>query len=260
MTPKGITTFGLATDPALALGALVMLLAALLAGATGFGFALVSMPLLLALGFPLKFIVTANLSLALVTRISVAWQLRRHLFVRQAALLILGSVPGLYLGVRVVDVVNGPALKVATGALVMLTAVVLLRSAQTARPIPGGTVAAGLAGGFLGATMSLNGVPPALLLTRNRARPLSFLADLAVYFVVSNAIALVLLQARGDLVRLALVPAAAVWLPGALVGNWMGVRLAGRIPEATFRSIALLVIFISGALAAAQGVGALFAS
>lgn len=247
-------------DPALALGALVMVVAALLAGATGFGFSLVSVPLLLALGFHLKFIVTANLALALVTRVAVAWQLRRHVFPRQAALLIFGSVPGLLLGILALTVVDRSALRLSAGLLVMVAALLMLRASKVTAPVRSDHVAAGLAGGFLGATTSLNGVPPALLLTRNGVRPLSFLADLALYFVVSNAVALTLLQARGDLVRAALLPAAAVWLPGALAGNWLGVRLAGRIPQRAFRAIALTIILAAGILAATQGLGAVLAA
>src|ERR671914_218851 len=47
-------------------GALVVAAAAFLGGVTGFGYSLVATPLLLLLGFPLPFVVTANLGLAIL--------------------------------------------------------------------------------------------------------------------------------------------------------------------------------------------------
>jgi len=47
---------------------------------------------------------------------------------------------------------------------------------------------AGFTGGFLGTTTSMNGIPPALLLGRQRVTAPTFLADLAVYFVAVNAL------------------------------------------------------------------------
>src|SRR5438270_14099386 len=63
-----------ASLPAVALGAVVVCCAALLGGATGFGYALLSAPLLLLLGFRLEFVVTANLALAVLTRVSVVYR------------------------------------------------------------------------------------------------------------------------------------------------------------------------------------------
>lgn len=235
---------------ALVAGGIVIILAGLLSGATGFGFALLSTPLLLGFGFPLQFVVAAVLTLGMLTRISVALRLRRHVSPRRTLMLIGGSIPGLYLGAHVVSSVDASAMKAATGALVMVMAVYLLRSSNASppRPIPGATLAAGLIGGFLGATTSLLGVPAALLLTRDKVAPLSFLGDLATFFVVSNIIALALLYRAGALPTAAIFPAVPLWLPGALVGNFTGVRLAGRIPIHVFRRITMGVIFISGAV------------
>src|SRR5215210_2344203 len=63
----------------LLVGAISVTLAAFLGGVTGFGYSLVATPLLLLIGFPLPFVVTANLAVALVTRISVAYRFRQWL-------------------------------------------------------------------------------------------------------------------------------------------------------------------------------------
>ena len=93
-----------------------MLAAAFLGGVTGFGYSLVATPLLLLLGFPLPFVVTANLALAFVTRIAVAYRFRSDLNRRRVAGLIAGSVPGLWLGVEVLKAVPEATIKLVRGS------------------------------------------------------------------------------------------------------------------------------------------------
>ena len=233
-------------------GGLIVLAASFLGGVTGFGYSLVATPLLLLLGFPLPFVVTVNLALACLTRISVAYRFRADLKRRRAAGLIAGSVPGLFLGATVLTTVDESTIKVAAGLVVMAAAVLLWRavSAPPPEPLPGAPVAAGFAGGFLGAATSLNGVAPVLLLARDKAAPRSMLADLALYFVVSNAIGLAVLLAQGALDSDALFPAFVLWLPGSLVGNWVGTVIGPRLPEIAFRRLTLAIVFVAGAVTA----------
>ena len=116
------------------LGGCVIVLASFLAGATGFGFALISTPLLLLIGFPLEFVVTANLTLTLITRIPVSYRFRTHVSLRRALMLILGSIPGFYLGARVLASVDASAINVAAGVAVMVVALLLGFSASKPPP------------------------------------------------------------------------------------------------------------------------------
>ena len=178
-------------------GGLCVFAASFLGGVTGFGYSLVATPLLLLLGFDLPFVVTVNLALACITRMPVAYRFRADLNARRATGLIAGSVPGLWLGALVLTTVSEAAIKVAAGLVVMLCAILLWRalSAPAPKPIPGAPVVAGFAGGFLGTSASLLGAAPVLLLARDKAAPRSQIADLAVYFIVSNAIGLAILTA-----------------------------------------------------------------
>jgi uncharacterized membrane protein YfcA len=237
----------------LVLGGLTVLVASFLGGVTGFGYSLVATPLLLLTGYSLPFVVTANLALALVTRISVAVRFRRSMWPRRVAMLIGGAVPGLWLGVLVLGAVDATSIKIAAGVVTMLAAALLARSVNAPPPrrrIPGAALFAGFLGGFLGAATSLNGVAPVLLLARDKASPRSFLADLAMYFVGANAIGLAILAIEGTIRTDALSPAFLVWLPGSLLGNWLGTTLGPRLPEAGFRRLTLAVVFVAGGVTA----------
>jgi uncharacterized protein len=206
----------------------------------------------LLLGFPLPFVVTANLALACVTRISVAYRFRSDARPARAAGLIAGSVPGLWLGAVVLTTVDVSTIKLGAGLVVMAAAVLLWRAvnAPPPRELPGAPVAAGFAGGFLGAATSLNGVAPVLLLARDKAAPRSVLADLALYFVASNAIGLAVLAAQGGLETDALYPAFLLWLPGSLLANWAGTVIGPSLPETAFRRLTLAIVFAAGAVTA----------
>jgi uncharacterized membrane protein YfcA len=234
-------------------GGIGVALASFLGGVTGFGYSLVATPLLLLVGYPLRFVVTVNLALAFVTRISVAVRFRRSMWPRRVALLIGGAVPGLWVGVAVLKAVDADAIKVAAGLVTMVAAALLARSVSAPPPrrsLPGAPVVAGFLGGFLGAATSLNGVAPVLLLARDKASPRSFLADLAAYFVGANAIGLAILAAQHTIRTDALWPAFAVWLPGSILGNWLGTTLGPRLPEVAFRRLTLAIVFVAGGVTA----------
>src|SRR3954468_8236765 len=237
----------------LLLGGLAVAAAAFLGGVTGFGYSLVATPLLLLIGYPLRFVVTANLSVALVTRISVAVRFRRSASPRRVALLIGGAVPGLWLRVPVPPAGDPTDIKIAAGIVTMIAAGLIARSVNAPPPrstIPGAAAITGFLGGFLGSSTSLNGVAPVLLLARDKASPRSFLAALAMYFVGANAIGLAILAIQHTIRTDALSPAFLVWLPGSLLGNWLGTTLGPRLPEVAFRRLTLVVVFVAGGVTA----------
>ena len=118
----------------MALGALIVFAAAFLGGLTGFGYGLAAAPLLLLTGFPLRFVVTANLALGGLTRLSVVYRFRRHISRRRSLAMGAASVPGLYLGARVLSDVPESAVKLLAGCAVMATVVLLARSLGPASP------------------------------------------------------------------------------------------------------------------------------
>ena len=236
----------------LVLGGALAAVAAFLAGASGFGLGLVATPLLLLSGFSLPFVVTVNLLISFATRVSVMWRMREWITWRRATALIGGAVPGLWVGSVALGAVDRRDVRVAAG-IVVAAAALGLAWADRHPPKPrlrGLNVIAGFLGGVLGTTTSLLGVPPALLLARRRLAQRAFFADLAVYFVASSAIGLVILGANGQFSGSGL-RAFLWWLPGVLVANAVGMRVGLRLPEDTFRRTTLALAFAAGVATAA---------
>jgi uncharacterized membrane protein YfcA len=237
----------------LILGGVVSAIAAFVAGIVGFGFALLATPLFILLHFPLRFVVTANLLITLVTRASVGYRLRRSVDRRRSALLLIGALPGLYLGGRTLASVDQHAIRIAAGALVMVVSVLLARSPEQRKRVSGPTLplVAGLAGGYLGTTTSMIGIPPALLLAGGRTPANTYFADLAAYAVGSASLGLIALAATGTLSGYAIYPAFVVWLPGILVANFIGTSLALVLDAGRFVILVLVTTFAAGALTVA---------
>jgi hypothetical protein len=235
----------------LILGGFLVAAAALLAGTSGFGFALVATPALLLSGFSLPFVVTVNLLISLATRLSVAWRLRRAIDRRRVVLLVGAAVPGLWIGSRTLGTLDQHTLKLAVGVLIAGAAAALVwADRHPPRPrIRGLNVVAGFLGGLLGTTTSLLGVPPALLLARRRLATVSFFADLSVYFVATAAIGLAVLAADGQLSGSG-ARAFAWWLPGVLAANVVGTTVGLRLPAPVFRRVTLGLAFAAGVLTA----------
>jgi uncharacterized membrane protein YfcA len=239
----------------LLLGALAILLATFLGGVVGFAYGLVALPLLLLLGVPLPEVVVINLLVGLTTRLAVV--ARRHADIdrKRAALLILGSLPGIGIGLVVRDLVSVQTLQVGAGAFTILAVAALVL--RPSSPGAGGdrrktAFTAGGLGGFLGVTTSLNGIPPALMLTGSGATARNQVADLAAYFVVGNTLTLLALGASGHVPAPTMWPMLATWLPVGLLGNVIGISLGHRLPKLVFRRLTLVVILVSGALSTIQ--------
>lgn len=244
-------------DPATMLfGGATVLTATFLAGVVGFAYGLVALPLLLVVGVPLSDAVAVNLAVGLTTRVFVL--ARRHADVdrRRALHLIAGSVPGVGVGVIARNVAPARAIQLGAGllSLVAVTAIAARRSQRSSgSPARNGTtLTAGALGGFLGVTTSLNGIPPALLLTGRGASARSMVADLAAYFVFGNLLTLFALTQSGHAPSRWVWSALAVWVPVGIIGNRLGTDLGPRLPHAFFRRLTMLVIIASGVASTIQ--------
>jgi uncharacterized membrane protein YfcA len=233
-------------------GGLVVLGASVLGGVTGFGFALVCTPLLLLAGFPLQDVVVVNLTISGLTRVATVAKLRHSVNRRRAGWLVLGVVPGLLTGLLVRESVDDAVLKVVAGTVAVLVAVYLLVRPPGPRPDDAGppprlsSGIAGMLGGFLGITTSLNGPPPVILLSRQQAEPRQFVADMAVYLLVGNALTLLVIHLGGGLALDRLWVLLACWLPVGLVGNAVGLTYGSRLPAGPFRLLTLGLVVVTG--------------
>ncbi len=223
----------------------VLLVAAFTQSLTGFGLALVSMPLLsMVLGLPQATALVAVVSV--VVEMVILWQHRAHLRWQPVRRLILASVVGVPLGVMLLR--RLPEAWMLRGLGVLLAGYGLY--ALSGKPLPalhaprwGWLV--GVLAGALGGAYNTSG-PPVILYGHARGwPPAEFKANLQAFFLVSSSAVFAAHLLAGDIGAATWQQAAAA-VPALALGLWGGSRAAAFLPPERFRKMVLAALALLG--------------
>jgi uncharacterized membrane protein YfcA len=224
----------------------VVALAATAQGLSGFGFSLVSIPLL-ALVVPVKAAVVGGAMLGLLLSGSVVARDHRHVAWRTAGVLFVAALVGMPIGVWVIERVREQPLQVAIALIVLAFTGLLWRRVR----LPTGSVAAelgvGFASGVLSTSTGMSGPPLVIALQARGVTPSAFRATLAVVFLGGSAVSLVLFV-RAGLVTHDAWRVAAAGIPGLAAGLILGEWWFRQVDHERFRSIVLVLLVTSAAL------------
>lgn len=175
------------------------------------------------------------------------WKLRHALQTSRLLPFLIGGALGIPLGAEVLRWASPSLMRSLIGlALVLFSIYSLVRPKLPV--IRGGAIADGSVGvisGFLGGSTGLAGIP---VIVWSTLRGWSKDEQRAVFQPVVVAIFAMTLvwlggsgMVTGETARLFLVG-----LPAVLLGTWLGFRLYGKLDEATFRVVVLVLLLISG--------------
>jgi uncharacterized membrane protein YfcA len=220
---------------------------ALVAGLSGFAFGLIAASLWLYILTPLQ---TATLIVAfgLIVQGYSVWKLRRALDWTKLWPFVLGAAVGVPVGVTILTWSNPAHVRMGMGALLVLYSLYALFRPAIAPVKAGGAVAdagVGFLNGVLGGMTGLAGI---LVTIWCGLRGWPKDVQRTVFQPVAVAIFLMSalwIGAKGaitaDTIKLFLVG-----LPALFAGTWLGLRLYGRLDEASFRKIVLGLLLVSG--------------
>jgi len=229
-------------------------LASLVAGLVGFAFGLVAAAAWLHFLSPLQ---TASLIIAfgLVVQGVAVWKLRNALQWARLWPFLVGAALGVPLGVTILSWADPGAMRLAIGVFLILYGVyALLHPAMQPIKVGGARADAGIGvlNGILGGATGLAGILVTIWCglrgwPKDVQRTVFQPTGVAVF-----AMSAVWLGARGEIDRTAIWLFAA-GLPVLLAGTWLGLKLYGRLDEAGFRKVVLVLLMVSGlALVLAQ--------
>ena len=228
-----------------------MVVAGVVNGLTGFGFALVSVPLLLLVLDPPS-VVAIALLLGTVNSAINALTSRRHIDRPLLWDLLLPAFVGMPVGALLLRVVDGGFLKLAAALLAVGFAVALgSRPPSATAPARPARAVAGLMSGMLATSVGLSGPPVVLTVAATRDDRHGSRATLAAYFALASPVGLTLL-ALAHAVPPQGWTLALLLLPGALAGRLLGAQILRRTPNRAFRVIVLLVTLATGLTGAAS--------
>ena len=235
----------------LSVALLVALFSALLAGAvsglTGFGLALISVPLLLFVYEP-RTVIVITAVLSVIINLAVVWDSWRDADQRIVVALLPSALVGVIVGTEVLRTVDPDYIRLGVGIVVVFSALLLLRDVR----LPGagtrwGTVVAGSTSGALSTSTGLAG-PPIVLLLASRGFPKrAFRGSSALYFLAMSLVGLAVLYIRG-IFDADHVPLALALIPAAFLGKAIGTAMLKRISEDAFRVVTLGIVILTGTL------------
>jgi len=213
----------------------VTAVSASLQGTIGFGFAVLSVPVLSLLDARLAPVPQLLLAVPLVA--AMLWRERKAVELEGAGIIVVARIPGAAIGLVLLKLLSTRALDLLLGAFV-LCAVAILASGATVRRTTATKVTAGVASGILGMVSSIGG-PPLALLYRD-ARGDTMRATLAAIFSIGLLITVTMRALAREIswldVRVTL------WLLPALLGGFIASRwLRGRVEGRPLRVTVLLV-------------------
>jgi uncharacterized membrane protein YfcA len=225
-----------------------LIVAGLLKGTIGVGMPVVALPLLslfidiksaaMLLSMPLIF---SNLPQALE-----GGNTGRCLM--QLMPVILGMIPGLFLGVRVLLALDANVAKVIAGLVVMGVGGVTLLAPklqlQSRLALPTG-ITLGFFGGILGGIAAMPGPLVFIFLLAKGLRGKAFTKEASLYLVVSAALLAILLTASRQFSWLDVSVSTAAVLP-IVLGMYVGQHMRDKIAPETFKKLVLIAVIAAG--------------
>jgi uncharacterized protein len=257
--PPAPASLGYGGRVSIALAAIGVAVGAALQSATGFGFSLISAPILFAVVGPLEAVGALTIVSVLTNLLTLGTEGRRPVPARHELAVLLGcAVPGALVGVAVLRALSATALQIALTVGVLLTLAVRWwtgrRRATAEEAVPHGPrwagPVAGFAAGALTTSTTTSGPPLITYLLGRGLEPAAFRDTLSVCFLALGPIAaaaLLVTGTTGAIPRLglmaALVPATAI---GQVAGRPMFARLAGGGRYEPVVTAVLLISVVAG--------------
>ena len=223
---------------------IVSVLGGFVTGVGGFGFGLVTTPVLLWV-LPAPLVVVINLTTSVALRIPLLWADRAFVNVRQALLIAVGGAVGMPAGVFVLLTFSDREIRLTAGLLIIVLSAAQLTGTDRLAPLPSfrGLTAfsVGATAGVLNTSISLSGPPMVLWLLNQRVHGRHFRATISAASLVLNATGVLILMKSGV--------AESSWLlvplltyPAAGLGTVLGHLALGRISAAFFVRYAALTV------------------
>lgn len=235
------------TPDVLILAVLVVFAGYVVFGVTGFGASPITIPVL-AQVLPLTFVLPLAAILDLGSALALGVHTRRQVDPRELGTLVPFTLLGLALGVTLLIRLPRNASLLALGLFVCGYAIYLVRGRGIPTHLSRRWAApAGLTGGVLGALFGVGGPPYVMYLTGRIAEPEARRATISSMVILNVGLRAAAFGLAGLFASRALWIAAALLLPVALAGVWVGNRVHVRLAPTTIGCVLASLLFISGA-------------
>jgi len=229
----------------------VVLAGGFMRGFTGFGFAMLAVPLM-ALLLPPATVVPFVILVQLLAGLWDWREARKRAHWPSLPWLMAGALVGTPLGTLGLALLSADWARLAIAAALLVAVILLARGLRfAAMPAPPALAGTGVLSGLLNGVAAMPGPPVILLYLAGPVAIAVGRASLLIFFSFSNASGAIAAGLAG-LLPLGTLALAALALPLLLVAQWFGRRRFARASEARFRQVALAFLALLAALTAGR--------
>ena len=225
----------------------ICFISGILSGMAGFGALIVMVPaLLLMMGADV--VIPLCVFCGIATQASSSFYFRRHIRKDSLGQLLLGSLPGIWLGGSLLLYLPEIILRAAMGVLLISYVLWSIFGKLPPPSRPPAAIWAYVAGFFSGAfggAFAINGPPAVVYATRTNWSPQEIRAFLGVFCGTLFAITAITMFARG-LVKPEVATLALLAIPPSLIGSYCGLRITARLRTEQYMRLIFLLLFIMG--------------
>ena len=226
---------------------LIVVAASAVIGTVGFGFVLVAAPVVLLYLEPQQAVVVLN-SLTAILMAMVLLRTWRHLELRLSVGLVLGGVAATPIGVLALNAASPGTLRVTIAIVIIFLGLVSLTNVRL--PFAQHRMAGPAFGFFTSLSVTSIGIGGPLggiYAISQHWKAETVRAVLALFFLVSNTVAVALYAATGLVGRDTLANVG-IMIPGLLIGFGLSAVLVNWINERIFRYAVVVVIVVAGSV------------
>lgn len=224
---------------------IIFLLAGFIQGMTGFGSALVAIPLL-SLFLDIKSAVPLCMLNSLVITTFLSLKMRKHLDRNKLIPLCLAAVPGIIIGSTLLKLVSSTVIRISMGILIIVYSLYSLFSTPRPRKLhKAWSYVAGFSSGAIGAAFSAGGPPTIIYTTLNGWSKDEIKATLSGFFLF-NSYLTASVHAVSGLTTLEVFSFFLVSAPFVLLGTVLGSICYGRIPHNLYLQLIFTFLVLMG--------------
>ena len=224
---------------------LIILIAGFTQGFTGFGSALVMLPLLTLL-IGVKTVVPLVILLGVCINVILFFQVRRHLQWKRVHVLLLACVPGILCGVYILKSMTTGFLELVIGLVLIAFPAWLMSKGAPERQIAHGWAwPVGFLSGVLGGSVSAGGPPVIIYTALQPWGKLPIKSTLVGFFLVTSVVTGGV-QAAGGLMTREVFVYFTSGLPALIIGVLTGSYLFGRVDSGVYRKVLNLLLMLLG--------------
>ncbi len=229
----------------LALVGLIALLAGFVQGLSGFGSALVAMPLLLQF-LPARLATPFCILMGLVITLQLGISLKRHLDLKKIAPLFIGCLPGIACGTFLLKNADNLFIKKGLGlVLVVYSLFQLFVQPKSIKLKPWWGILAGFLTGLIGAAFSAGGPPTIIYTSLNQWNKDTIKATLTGFFFLTGIIIAVAHTAAG-ITSAPAVKLFVVSIPFVFSGTFIGTLAYRRLPHKGYLKLIYGLLLLMG--------------